>query len=60
MLALKKATAHPSNEALLAAVTYNPQTQMSELGGVPFLDTHGEALAGTAHTTTAINSEDND
>ncbi|MFJ1756558.1 hypothetical protein [Kitasatospora sp. NPDC088134] len=60
MLALKHASPGRSDAALLATVTYNPQTQMSELDGIPFLDTHGEALAGTAHTTTMINSEDGD
>ena len=60
MLVLKRACAGRSDGALLSEVSYNPLTQMSELGGVPLLDTHGEALAGTAHTTTMINSEDGD
>ncbi|MDX3025944.1 hypothetical protein [Streptomyces acidiscabies] len=60
MLALQHARAHRPDPALLHGVTYNPVTQMSELDGVPFLDTHGEALASTSHTTTVINSEDTD
>jgi hypothetical protein len=58
---LKRASAYPHQDApLLAGVAYNPMTQMSEIGGVPFLDAGAEALAATAHTTTAINSEDID
>ncbi|MET8983185.1 hypothetical protein ABZX85_47205 [Streptomyces sp. NPDC004539] len=60
MLALLHARAHRPEQPLLSGVSYNPRTQMSELDGVPFLDTHGEALASTSHTTTVINSEDTD
>ncbi|MGW8387134.1 hypothetical protein ACWGMW_16335 [Streptomyces albidoflavus] len=61
MFALKSSGSYPHNDTpLLSGVSYNPVTQMSELGGVPLLDAGAQALAATAHTTTAINSEDND
>ncbi|MER5638126.1 hypothetical protein ABT095_14355 [Kitasatospora sp. NPDC002227] len=60
MLALRRACAGHGDPTLLSEVSYNPLTQMSELGGVPFIDAHGEALASTTHTTVVINSEDGD
>ena len=61
LFALRRPGSYPHNDvAALALITYDPQTQMSAINGVPFLDAGAAALAATAHTTTAINSEDND
>ncbi|MFJ7004248.1 hypothetical protein ACIQWY_30085 [Streptomyces albidoflavus] len=61
MFALKRSGSYPHNDTpLLSGVTYNPATQMSDLGGVPLLDAGAQGLAATAHTTTVINAEDTD
>ncbi|MEU9337916.1 hypothetical protein AB0D49_32940 [Streptomyces sp. NPDC048290] len=61
MFVLRRSAPYPFEDGpLLSGVALNPVTQMSELGGVPLLDTNARALAATAHTTTAINTEDND
>jgi hypothetical protein len=61
MFALKRSGFSSNTDGpLLASVSYNPHTQMSEINGVPFLDAGAVAIATTAHTTTSINSEDTD